>query len=60
MGQLCTPKDVLAADVYVPRLRVGDIICFLYAGAYGWAISHYDFLSHPHPEQVYLKEVRIP
>lgn len=60
VGQLCTPKDVLAADVLVPRLRVGDIICFSYAGAYGWAISHHDFLSHPHPDQVYLEEARIP
>ncbi|MDF2680845.1 MAG: siderophore biosynthesis PLP-dependent protein [Brevibacillus sp.] len=59
VGQLCTPKDVLATDVFVSRLRVGDIICFSYAGAYGWAISHHDFLSHPHPEHIYLEEARI-
>lgn len=53
-GQLCTPKDVLAADVFVSRVRTGDIICFQYAGAYGWAISHHDFLSHPHPDHIYL------
>lgn len=59
VGQLCTPKDVLASDVFVPSLRVGDIVCFSYAGAYGWAISHHDFLSHPHPEHLYLEEARI-
>ncbi|MFD2371608.1 type III PLP-dependent enzyme [Brevibacillus sp. GCM10020057] len=59
VGQLCTPKDVLASDVYVPKLRAGDIVCFPYAGAYGWAISHHDFLSHPHPDQFYLEKVGI-
>lgn len=54
VGQLCTPKDVLAKDVMVAGLRTGDIVCFQYAGAYGWAISHHDFLSHPHPDHVYL------
>ncbi|ARU61541.1 diaminopimelate decarboxylase [Tumebacillus avium] len=54
VGQLCTPKDVLASDVTVPNLRIGDVILFLYAGAYGWSISHHDFLSHPHPDHIYL------
>lgn len=53
-GELCTPKDVLAKEARVARLRVGDIIVFQYAGAYGWAISHHDFLSHPHPLHIYL------
>jgi diaminopimelate decarboxylase len=53
-GQLCTPKDVLAKDVTVSRLRIGDVLLFRYAGAYGWAISHHDFLSHPHADHVYL------
>ncbi|PRX50356.1 diaminopimelate decarboxylase [Prauserella shujinwangii] len=50
VGELCTPKDVLARDVVVPRVRPGDLLEFRYAGAYGWEISHHDFLSHPHPE----------
>ncbi len=53
-GQLCTPKDILARDIVVDRVRIGDVILFTYAGAYGWAISHHDFLSHPHPEHIYL------
>ncbi|GGG68281.1 type III PLP-dependent enzyme [Paenibacillus radicis (ex Gao et al. 2016)] len=55
VGQLCTPKDVLAQDVQIDQVRVGDILLFPYAGAYGWAISHHDFLSHPHPEHIYLE-----
>ncbi|MPY82102.1 MAG: siderophore biosynthesis PLP-dependent protein [Actinophytocola sp.] len=54
VGELCTPKDVLARDVDAGEIRAGDVLVFEYAGAYGWEISHHDFLSHPHPEQVFL------
>ncbi|HEY0345982.1 MAG TPA: type III PLP-dependent enzyme [Solirubrobacteraceae bacterium] len=54
VGELCSPKDVLARDVVVPRARAGDVLVFHHAGAYGWEISHHDFLSHPHPEHVFL------
>jgi diaminopimelate decarboxylase len=53
-GQLCTPKDVLAREVPVARLRVGDRIAFGMAGAYAWHISHHDFLMHPHPTFHYV------
>lgn len=53
VGELCTPKDVLAVE-HVTRLRPGDVLVFRAAGAYGWEISHHDFLSHPHPEQLWL------
>lgn len=53
-GQLCTPKDILARDVLVPRLRVGDRIVFGMAGAYAWNISHHDFLMHPGPTFHYV------
>lgn len=55
-GELCTPKDVLARDTPVASLRVGDVLVFSLAGAYGWDISHHDFLSHPHPEHVFLDD----
>ena len=54
VGQLCTPKDLLAFDAPVQRVRVGDLLVFRYAGAYAWHISHHDFLRHPHPEHWYL------
>jgi diaminopimelate decarboxylase len=49
VGQLCTPKDVLARDVRVPGLRAGDLVAFGLAGAYAWNISHHGFLMHPEP-----------
>lgn len=53
-GELCTPKDVLASGVQLERVRPGDVLVFQHAGAYGWEISHHDFLSHPHPDHVFL------
>ena len=53
-GELCTPNDVLVRKEYMHCLRAGDVLVFEYAGAYGWTISHHDFLSHPHPEHVYI------
>ncbi|MEO3744426.1 type III PLP-dependent enzyme [Plantactinospora sp. B5E13] len=56
VGQLCTPKDVLArvpdaAALPAPgRIAVGDTIVFGMAGAYAWNISHRDFLMHDPPE----------
>jgi diaminopimelate decarboxylase len=49
VGELCTPRDVLARDRHVRRLRVGDVLVFGRTGAYGWDISHHDFLRHPPP-----------
>jgi diaminopimelate decarboxylase len=60
VGELCTPRDVLARDVWVERLRVGDIAVFPLVGAYGWEISHHDFLSHPHPAQLILDPAPRP
>jgi diaminopimelate decarboxylase len=57
VGQLCTPKDVFVKERNIENIRIGDVVLFLYAGAYGWAISHHDFLSHPHPEHIYLDYV---
>lgn len=54
VGQLCTPKDVLASDAWISRARVGDLLLFSYAGAYAWHISHHGFLRHPQPAQLYL------
>jgi diaminopimelate decarboxylase len=50
VGQLCTPKDVLARDVTVARLRAADLVAFGLAGAYAWNISHTNFLMHPTPD----------
>ncbi|WP_405143851.1 alanine racemase [Sphaerisporangium sp. NBC_01403] len=54
VGQLCTPKDIMARHVPV-SLKTGDVVEFLMAGAYAWNISHHDFLMHPKPTFHYLQ-----
>jgi 2-[(L-alanin-3-ylcarbamoyl)methyl]-2-hydroxybutanedioate decarboxylase len=52
VGELCTPRDVLTRGEHVQRLRVGDLLVFGRTGAYGWDISHHEFLRHEPPEFV--------
>ncbi|MEU1408508.1 type III PLP-dependent enzyme [Streptomyces sp. NPDC005728] len=59
VGQLCTPKDVLARRVMVERLRVGDRVAFAMAGAYAWNISHHAFLMHPQPTFHHVDDVVV-
>ncbi|MFE2066714.1 type III PLP-dependent enzyme [Streptomyces sp. NPDC059467] len=60
VGQLCTPKDVLARGAMVERLRVGDRVAFAMAGAYAWNISHHAFLMHPHPTFHHVDDAESP
>jgi diaminopimelate decarboxylase len=54
VGELCTPRDVLTRGQHVEALRAGDLLVFGRAGAYGWDISHHEFLRHEPPEFVLL------
>jgi diaminopimelate decarboxylase len=54
VGELCTPRDVLTRGQTVERLRIGDVLVFARAGAYGWDISHHEFLRHPRPQMLVL------
>jgi diaminopimelate decarboxylase len=47
VGELCTPADVLAHNITVERIRVGDIVVFPRAGSYGWEVALQEFLGHP-------------
>jgi diaminopimelate decarboxylase len=54
VGELCTPRDVLARAQRLGRVRVGDVIVLGRAGAYGWDISHHEFLRHERPAFVII------
>jgi len=53
-GPLCTPLDILAGNISVPNVQVGDIVGVFNAGAYGFSMSMLDFLSHPRPAEILL------
>jgi diaminopimelate decarboxylase len=52
VGCLCTPLDLLADRVELPRADVGDLAVVFQAGAYGLTASPTAFLSHPAPVEV--------
>jgi len=51
VGPLCTPLDLLADQIELPRCAPGDLIAILQSGAYGYSASPLGFLSHPPPGQ---------
>jgi diaminopimelate decarboxylase len=52
VGCLCTPLDLLARDVCLPRAEIGDLVAVFQAGAYGMTASPTAFLSHPAPTEL--------
>jgi len=52
VGRLCTPLDLLAHEVPLPRAETGDLVAIFQAGAYGLTASPTAFLSHPPPPEV--------
>jgi diaminopimelate decarboxylase len=54
VGPLCTPLDVLARGMKLPRAEIGDLIGIFQSGAYARAASPLNFLSHPAPPEVWV------
>jgi len=52
VGCLCTPLDLLADKVALPRADVGDLFVVFQSGAYGLTASPTAFLGHPPPVEV--------
>ncbi|MBP9063818.1 MAG: pyridoxal-dependent decarboxylase, exosortase A system-associated [Aquabacterium sp.] len=47
VGPLCTPLDVLAHKVTLPKAQEGDLVVVFQSGAYGATASPQAFLGHP-------------
>jgi diaminopimelate decarboxylase len=54
VGNLCTTIDILARDIYLPKIEIDDYILFYQAGAYGYSASPILFLSHKLPKEVLI------
>ena len=52
VGPLCTPLDLLAERMDLPRAEVGDLVVVFQSGAYGLSASPGGFLSHPDAAEV--------
>lgn len=51
VGPLCTPLDLLAERMKLPRAEAGDLVVVFQSGAYGASASPQGFLSHPEVAQ---------
>lgn len=52
VGPLCTPLDLLAERMDLPKAEVGDLVVVFQSGAYGRSASPQGFLSHPDAPEV--------
>lgn len=59
VGPLCTPLDVLAREISVPRIEAGDWIGVFQSGAYARAASPLSFLSYPSPAEILVTQGRF-
>jgi diaminopimelate decarboxylase len=54
VGPLCTPLDVLAERMRLPRGQIGDFVVVFQSGAYGATASPAAFLGHPPVHEVLI------
>ena len=55
-GSLCNSADKLAAEpIHVEKAQVGDMFVVALAGAYGYSMSHLEFLSHDRPAEIVVQ-----
>ncbi len=47
VGPLCTPLDLLADKMLLPKAEIGDLVVIYQSGAYGYTSSPTKFLNHP-------------
>lgn len=52
VGCLCTPLDLLADKIELPRAEIGDLVVVFQSGAYGLTASPINFLGHVPPVEV--------
>lgn len=52
VGPLCTPLDILADRVLLPKAEPGDLFVVFQSGAYGRSASPLGFLGHKPPQEV--------
>jgi len=59
VGPLCTPLDVLARQVDLPSVEVGDMVGVFQSGAYARTASPLGFLSHLSPAEVLVENGQV-
>ncbi len=58
-GPICTPIDVSARGVRLPRPEPGDVVGFFSAGAYGYSMSLTGFMSRGKPAELLAEDGQV-
>jgi diaminopimelate decarboxylase len=56
VGPLCTPIDTLGRKVRLTQPQPGDLLGILQSGAYALTASPINFLSHPKPAEIMIRD----
>lgn len=51
VGNLCTALDVIASDIMLPSMQIGDVLAISNAGSYAYTLSPLLFSSHSLPKE---------
>ena len=54
VGRLCTPLDIVASKIMLPKIEIGDQIVVAQSGAYGYSASPLKFLGHEEPLELLI------
>ncbi len=54
VGPLCTPLDILANKMELPKTEINDYVVVLQSGAYGKTASPESFLGHPSVTEILI------
>jgi diaminopimelate decarboxylase len=54
VGPLCTPLDIIADKITLPKAEIDDLVVVYQSGAYGASASPKDFLSQPDLSEILL------
>ncbi|MFA5411663.1 MAG: diaminopimelate decarboxylase [Candidatus Omnitrophota bacterium] len=58
VGPICESADFFARERVLPRLKEGDLLAIMGAGAYGFSMSS-NYNSRPRPEEILVAKDRI-
>ncbi len=53
-GSLCTPLDILADKIELPKAETGDLVVIYQSGAYGLTASPTRFLTQPNANEILI------
>lgn len=54
VGNLCTANDIIAKDITLPKLKIGDVIVMTNAGSYASVLSPKQFAAQTPPAEIFL------